>query len=538
MICKISCSVGELIDKITILKIKLTKSEKSQNNDIRDNILKELTCLTNENPISETKDDLFVELSKINNKLWILEDNIRLKSQKKEFDNKYIEMAERIHITNDERYAIKKKINTKYSSDLKEEKIYANQTPLLCISIQDRTMLEKGKHLYTINNYEESYEIISKIMNKYKDYDKFDDFYVDLLFSYSNITNIFGYTNNHIHKIDAFMKTIQNCKLSLQQIVFCKTIYVMICLKSLKYNESKPYLAYFNNISGPNVNQENMSFFKNNDIGKTLLVYDGGGLGDAFMLSRFIPILCEKYKINHVVFFTHDELYWIFIKIFDNIDNLTIIPYKQHNLLPKFKYHTNLIKLIDYLNYDFDTLPKPLLLDSILNENVSYKCQEILYCLKSCNKRKYILNWFGGSANNHEKRNRRMELKDVLPLFKLENIQWIVISKNTTEDEQKILSKHNVLFYGNSIDKHNAFEESVNIIKHVDALISTDTSLVHISPSLNIKTFVLLTIGHEWRWESSNWYPDSVLIKQTEYGNWTSVISRLIYLLNKNNTLL
>jgi len=537
MICKISCSVGELIDKITILNIKLKKSEKSEKNEIRDNILKELTCLTNENPISETKDDLFVELSKINNKLWILEDNIRLKSKNKEFDDKYIEMAERIHITNDERYTIKKKINTKYSSDLKEEKIYANQTSLPCILIQDkdRIMLEKGKHLYTINNYEESYQIINKIMNKYKDYDKFDDFYVDLLFSYSNITNIFGYTNNHIHKIDVFMKTIENCKLSSEQIVFCKTIYVMICLKSLKYKESKPYLAYFNDIRGPNVNRENMSFFKKNDIGETLLVYDGGGLGDAFMLSRFIPILCDKYKRNYIVFFTHDELYWIFIKIFDNIDNLTIIPYEQHNRLPKFEYHTNLIKLIDYLNYDYDTLPKPLLLDSILNENVSYKCQEILYYLKSCNKRKYILNWFGGSANNHEKRNRRMELKDVLPLFKLENIQWIVISKNTTEDEQKILSEHNVLFYGNSIDKHNAFEESVNIIKHVDALISTDTSLVHISPSLNIKTFVLLTIGYEWRWGSSNWYPDSVLIKQTEYGDWSYVISRLIHLLNKDN---
>ena len=138
MICKISCSVGELIDKITILNIKLKKSEKSEKNEIRDNILKELTCLTNENPISETKDDLFVELSKINNKLWILEDNIRLKSKNKEFDDKYIEMAERIHITNDERYTIKKKINTKYSSDLKEEKIYANQTSLPCILIQDK----------------------------------------------------------------------------------------------------------------------------------------------------------------------------------------------------------------------------------------------------------------------------------------------------------------------------------------------------------------------------------------------------------------
>jgi ADP-heptose:LPS heptosyltransferase len=127
-----------------------------------------------------------------------------------------------------------------------------------------------------------------------------------------------------------------------------------------------------------------------------------------------------------------------------------------------------------------------------------------------------------------------MELRYALPLFKLENTQWIVISKNVNENEQKLLSEYNVLFYGNQIDTQmNAFEESVNIIKNVDAVISTDTSLVHISPCLNIKTFVLLTVGYEWRWETSNWYPDSVLIKQTEYGNWKGVIDRLINKLTK-----
>ena len=91
MICKISCSVGELIDKISILKIKLKKSE---SDEIRENIIRELNCLTSENPISETCDDLFLELSEINNKLWILEDNIRIKSQNKDYDREYIEMSE------------------------------------------------------------------------------------------------------------------------------------------------------------------------------------------------------------------------------------------------------------------------------------------------------------------------------------------------------------------------------------------------------------------------------------------------------------
>ncbi|PQM62460.1 MAG: hypothetical protein CML47_00845 [Rhodobacteraceae bacterium] len=521
MICKISCSVGELIDKISILKIKLKKSE---SDEIRENIIRELNCLTSENPISETCDDLFLELSEINNKLWILEDNIRIKSQNKDYDREYIEMSEKIHITNDQRYMVKKKINTKYSSYLKEEKIYT-----IAASSHDAAALEKGKHLYTSGDYVESYTIINNIMNKYENYDKFDSFYVDLLFSYANITSIFNYENVHMHKIDKFMKTIDNCKLSLVQITFCKDTYVMQCLKYLKYNESKPYLAYYNSISGPNVNKENVSFFKKDDIGKTLLIYDGGGFGDKFMLSRFIPILCNKYNNNNIVFFINDELYWIFIKIFNNIHNLTIIKYSNHSLMPKFEYHTNLIKLIDFLNYDYNTLPKQLSLDATLCAS-----RDIQLPLTTVNKKKYILNWFGASNNNHEKHNRRMELRYALPLFKLENTQWIVISKNVNENEQKLLSEYNVLFYGNQIDTQmNAFEESVNIIKNVDAVISTDTSLVHISPCLNIKTFVLLTVGYEWRWETSNWYPDSVLIKQTEYGNWKGVIDRLINKLTK-----
>tara|TARA_B100001996_G_scaffold335507_1_gene286261 strand:- start:623 stop:2257 length:1635 start_codon:yes stop_codon:yes gene_type:complete len=534
MICKIYCSIGELIDKISILKIKL---QKSKNKELSKNISKELELLTSENPISNIKDNLFLELSEINHKLWILEDTIRIKSKNKDFDSEYIEISEKIHKSNDQRYMIKNKINTKYLSDLKEEKIYSSNI----VTHNFVSLLENGKCLYTNGSYEDSYKIIYKLMNIYKDYTEFDSFFVDLLFSYSNITSIFKYENIHFHKIETFMKTIDSSmavveKLSKEQITFCKELYVIQCLDRLKYNDAKRYLGYYNSISGPNVNKENISFFKKDDIGKTLLIYDGGGLGDKFMLCRFIPILCESYRNNRIVFFIDDKLLWIFSKLFKNINNLTIISYNNHGLIPKFDYHTNLIKLIDYLDYDYNNLPKQLLLDPILNENVSHNCKSLVSFLKSCNKKKYILNWFGGSKNNHEKYNRRMDLLHAIPLLKQENIQWIVISKNVNENERKILSKYNVLYCGDYIDNEfNAFEESINIIKNVDALISTDTCLVHISPCLNIKTFVLLTIGNEWRWSSldktSYWYPDSVLIKQIKYGDWKDVINRLSVLL-------
>ena len=45
-----------------------------------------------------------------------------------------------------------------------------------------------------------------------------------------------------------------------------------------------------------------MSFFKENDVNKTILLYNGGGFGDKIMLSRFINIICEKYKQNNIIF--------------------------------------------------------------------------------------------------------------------------------------------------------------------------------------------------------------------------------------------
>ena len=57
-----------------------------------------------------------------------------------------------------------------------------------------------------------------------------------------------------------------------------------------------------NSIQGPNISYENMSFFKENDKNKTLLIYDGGGFGDKIMFSRFIPKLCNSFKDNKIIF--------------------------------------------------------------------------------------------------------------------------------------------------------------------------------------------------------------------------------------------
>ena len=116
-------SIGELVDKITILEIKKNKLQNSK----LENILKELSFLRKlmEKHQIEITDDLFTQLKEINLTLWNIEDQIRIKEKNKEFDNIFIELARSVYFTNDKRSEIKKRINRLSNSEITEEKSYA-----------------------------------------------------------------------------------------------------------------------------------------------------------------------------------------------------------------------------------------------------------------------------------------------------------------------------------------------------------------------------------------------------------------------------
>ena len=88
------------------------------------NIQKELNMLKSKLDVFYFNDELYDQLQHANSKLWNLEDNIRQKSKKNEYDDQYISFAENIHKTNDLRASIKKQLNLKYKSNIIEEKIY------------------------------------------------------------------------------------------------------------------------------------------------------------------------------------------------------------------------------------------------------------------------------------------------------------------------------------------------------------------------------------------------------------------------------
>ena len=123
---KIEVSHGVIVDKLTILQIKkknILDPEKLVNINKEYDYL--ISIVENDLGISLSSPE-YLELLSINQELWIIEDDIRDKERKKEFDDEFIKLARSVYYTNDVRARIKKEINEKYKSSFTEEKSYSN----------------------------------------------------------------------------------------------------------------------------------------------------------------------------------------------------------------------------------------------------------------------------------------------------------------------------------------------------------------------------------------------------------------------------
>jgi len=123
---QINISVGELVDKITILQIK---KEKITNLEKVKKVTYELELLENSLNLFKAREteelkNLMNELKLINEKLWVIEDDIRLLEKNKKFESEFIELARSVYTTNDQRFEVKNKINKLFSSNVEEVKSY------------------------------------------------------------------------------------------------------------------------------------------------------------------------------------------------------------------------------------------------------------------------------------------------------------------------------------------------------------------------------------------------------------------------------
>ena len=123
----VEVSVGELLDKISILEIKKEKIKDAEKLKFINNEYSILKNQLDENIKSDEKlNNLYQSLKEINSKLWVIEDDKRQCEKEKDFGEKFIKLSRDVHFLNDDRAKIKLEINNHTGSTIKEIKEYTN----------------------------------------------------------------------------------------------------------------------------------------------------------------------------------------------------------------------------------------------------------------------------------------------------------------------------------------------------------------------------------------------------------------------------
>lgn len=123
MLVSTPISVGELLDKITILEIKKERIHDALKLAHINKELEALVDIVEKQELSKTP-ELFDALKKVNEELWEIEDNIRLCEKAQDFSERFVELARSVYVTNDKRAEIKREINMLTDSDFVEVKSY------------------------------------------------------------------------------------------------------------------------------------------------------------------------------------------------------------------------------------------------------------------------------------------------------------------------------------------------------------------------------------------------------------------------------
>ena len=107
----------------------------------------------------------------------------------------------------------------------------------------------------------------------------------------------------------------------------------------------------------------------------------------------------------------------------------------------------------------------------------------------------------------------------------IKNINFFVIEREFNEDKLKVINKNSNVNYFKNLDKSvKPFEDTVGIIKNLDLVITADTSIAHLSATLQKKTWIALPFVCDWRWfreqKESVWYDDVLLYRQKDDKSW------------------
>ena len=251
--------------------------------------------------------------------------------------------------------------------------------------------------------------------------------------------------------------------------------------------------------------------------GKRVLIYGEQGFGDVLQFLRFIPrikalgatIILEVYDI--VAPMIHKAL---------GVDVVVV----TGSPLPAFDLHIALLDIPRLLGIELADLPNSIPYIKVPADRHSHWQQ----CLQHHQGFKVGLVW-AGNPNVKNDRWRSPRVTPLLPLLDVPGVTFFALQKGDgRRDLEGMAARDNFVDLGEELSD---FADTAAVIAHMDLVISTDTSVVHLAGALGKPVWVLLHNSLDWRWTGDAgkaWYPSATLYRQRVLGEWSDVVDQVV----------
>jgi len=251
--------------------------------------------------------------------------------------------------------------------------------------------------------------------------------------------------------------------------------------------------------------------------GKVILLYGEQGLGDFIQFSRYAKLVSDLGA--KVILETPESL----ASLMTGIEGVSQLLIKGEEL-PSFDYQSPLLSLPLAFKTNISNIPA----DKFYLKAQSNKAVEWRQKLGEKTKKRVGVVW-SSMSNFKEDSKRSLMLADFINALPSNGFEYICLQKELKESDKEFFEKYkNIRFFGNELQD---FSDTAALIENLDLVISSCTSVPHLSSALGKETWVLLSYVSDWRWlldrEDSPWYPSMKLYRQNINGNWNSVLDKV-----------
>ena len=337
--------------------------------------------------------------------------------------------------------------------------------------------------------------------------------------AYNNIGLAFKKLGNFDEALKFYKKAIDTNKDFVDGHVNYGTLLLLTKKLDLGFKEyewrkkSKTFSDYLNysklQIKSPTWKGQNLD-------NKTILIFSEQGIGDLIQFSRYLFVLRDRFSCKVILRLKQNLAHF-----FD--DSLQIITEKDK--IPKHDFHNHLASLPGIFYNKNKSFPKNL---NFIRENkeINQKWSKIL------NKYKGLKVGINATASSATTGDRIIPIENFKILTSLKNINFFVVQKDLDKNDIKIINQNSNVSYFEDLDKlGKPFEDTIGLVKNLDIVITADTSLGHLSATLEKPTWIALSLINDWRWfqdeKKTVWYDTVKLFRQKKIGNWDETFKKI-----------